>query len=70
VVEAPVLRSTVVAEEHEACVVTFGRVGGEVKQGVVVEEEVLGFARLGADYVGALLGIATEEDGLNSWLGV
>jgi hypothetical protein len=64
VVEAPALRGAVVAEEHEAGVVGFGGVGEEVEKGIVVEKEVGGVACLGADDVGALNGVATEEDGL------
>lgn len=64
VVEAPAVGGSVVTEEHEACVVGFGGVGEEVKEGVVVQEEVGWVAILGADDVWSLNGITAEEDGL------
>jgi hypothetical protein len=64
VVEAPAYRGTVIAEEHETSVVAFRGVAQQVKDRVVVKQEVLGVAPLGTDDVGTLDGVATEEDGL------
>lgn len=64
VVVGPAIRSTVVGEEHHTCVVGFGCEGEEIKEGVVVEEEVLGAAGLGADDIWALNWVSAEEDGL------
>jgi len=55
----------VVAKEHEARVVALRCVGQEIKERVVVWEEVLGVTGLGSDDVWALDGITAEEDGLN-----
>lgn len=38
VVEASSSGSSVIAEEHEACVISFGSVGEEIEEGVVIEE--------------------------------
>jgi hypothetical protein len=54
----------VVAEEHETGVVGFGSVSKEIEESVVIEEEIGGVPGLGADDVGTLDGVATEEDRL------
>jgi hypothetical protein len=54
-----------IAEEHEACVISFGSVGEGIEEGVVIKEEVCWVAVLRADDVWSLNGIAAEEDGLN-----
>ncbi|KAF5613859.1 isoflavone reductase like IRL [Fusarium subglutinans] len=63
-VKAPPLGSSVIAEEHETCIVSFWGVGEEVEEGVVIEEEVCWFAGLRANDVWSLDGVAAEEDGL------
>lgn len=40
-----------------------GCVGQQIKESIIVEEEVAGVAGLRADDIGALNGIAAEEDG-------
>ena len=62
-VEAPALRGVVVAEEHEACMISFWGVAEKIEECIIVEEEVLWVARLGADNVGALDGVAAKEYG-------
>lgn len=58
-IAAPSLRRAVVAEEHETDMVRLGCVGEEVKQ-IVVQQEVLWVALLGADHIGPLNWITTK----------
>lgn len=60
-VEAPALRSSMVAEKHEARVVGLWGIGKQVEQGIKVQKEVPGVAALRANHIGALNGISTEE---------
>lgn len=64
VVEAPAVWCSVVGEEHETSMVRLRHVGEEIKQRVVIEEEVLRVALLRADNIGALNGVAAEKDWL------
>ena len=64
VVEAPALRCTVVTEKREPGVVRLGCVAREVKQGIVIKQEVPRVAILRTNDVRSLDGVSTEEDGL------
>jgi hypothetical protein len=46
VIEAPADGGAVIAEEHHACMIALRRVAQQVKDGIVVEEEVLGVTPL------------------------
>ena len=60
---APALWCAVVGEEHHASMVTFWCVRKQVEGGIVVQQEVIGSSRLGANDVGTLDRITAEKDG-------
>lgn len=64
VVKAPSYGSSVVTEEHETSMITLRCACKQVKDTVVVEQEVLGVAVLGSNDVGARNGVSAEKDGL------
>jgi hypothetical protein len=58
----PAVGCAVVGEEHQTSVVAFGCQAEKVESRIVVEEEVLGVAGLGANDVRTLDWVAAEED--------
>ena len=60
----PSFGCTVITEEHEAGVVTFGCIFQKVKYTIVVEKKVLRIAVLGSNDIWSLDRISTEENGL------
>lgn len=63
VVEAPAHRCTVVAKEHQTRVIGLRSVTQEIKQSVLVEQEVLRVTPLRADDIRSLNRVSAEENG-------
>lgn len=62
VIESPANGRAVVTEEHQTSVVALRCVRQEIKNGIVVYQEVGRVTSLRADHVGTLDGVTTEED--------
>jgi hypothetical protein len=65
VVEAPSLRCSMIAEEHETGVIRLRSVSKEVEEGIVVQQEIPRIAVLRANHIRTLERVTTEEDWLS-----
>jgi hypothetical protein len=64
VVKPPSLGSAVITEEHQTSMVSLRSAAKEVKDAIVVEQEVLGIAVLRPNDIWALDRVSAEENGL------
>jgi hypothetical protein len=64
VVKPPSLGSAMITEEHQTSMVSLRSAAKQIKDAIVIEQEVLGIAVLGSNDIWALDRVSAEEDGL------